>query len=127
MITKKSGFTFIEIMVVTAILGFLIAIAVPNYIRAREKAAETVCVGNQKTIYTAVTMYILKETDSIESMSDAERLEALTDAGYLRGNKWAECPSSSNDGDYDDYIITFENGFVSNVDCDEKGALHNWE
>ena len=127
MIAKKSGFTFIEIMVVTAIVGLLVAIAVPNYIKAREKAAEKICISNQKVIYTAVTMYKLSETDSLESMGDAERLQALTDTGYLRGNRWAECPSSSNDGDYDDYIITFENGFIADVDCDEKGALHNWE
>ena len=127
MITKNSGFSFIEIMVITAIVGLLISIAMPNYIRARQKAEEKICVSNQKTIYTAATMYGLKETVPLESMSVAGRLQALTNTGYLRGNKWAECPSSSNDGDYDDYIMTFENGFISNVDCDEKGALHNWE
>ncbi len=38
---KQSGFTLIELIVVLAILGFILAIAVPNYMGVQAKATET--------------------------------------------------------------------------------------
>jgi prepilin-type N-terminal cleavage/methylation domain-containing protein len=35
---KKKGFTLVEIMIVVLIIGILLAIAVPNFIKAREKS-----------------------------------------------------------------------------------------
>ena len=34
-ITRKSGFTLVEIMIVVAIIGLLAAMAIPNFVHSR--------------------------------------------------------------------------------------------
>lgn len=46
MIRNRKGFTLVEIMIVVAIIGILIAIAVPGFLRAREKSRQNACQEN---------------------------------------------------------------------------------
>ena len=46
----KSAFTLVEIMIVVAIIGLLAAIAIPNFIKAKNEAQRTACAANLKTI-----------------------------------------------------------------------------
>ena len=52
-INRKSGFTLVEIMIVVLIIGILMAIAVPNFIRARESSRRSSCITNLKQIDSA--------------------------------------------------------------------------
>ncbi len=46
MIHKSKGFTLVEIMIVVAIIGILIAIAIPSFFRAREVSRARACQSN---------------------------------------------------------------------------------
>ena len=50
---NRRAFTLIEVMIVVLITGILLAMAVPNFTRARESARQKACVGNLKQIYSA--------------------------------------------------------------------------
>ena len=55
MIPKANrGFTFVELMIVIAILGILSAIAIPSYIKYREKGIIAQATGDLKMIQRAV-------------------------------------------------------------------------
>lgn len=53
----KNAFTLIELLVVISIIALLVAILMPALNKAREHAQKTVCLGNQKSLILAWTMY----------------------------------------------------------------------
>lgn len=51
------GFTLVEIMIVVAIIGIIIAIAVPAFLRARENSRGRACQENLSKIDGAKEQY----------------------------------------------------------------------
>lgn len=57
---RERGFTLVEIMIVVAIIGIIIAIAVPAFLRARENARGRACQENLTKIDAAKEQYALE-------------------------------------------------------------------
>ena len=77
----KGGFTLVEIMIVVAIIGLLAAIAIPNFMKAREKAQTNSCIANLRQIDGAKTLWAL---DTSKSTGDAVTMgDLVTD--YIKG------------------------------------------
>jgi len=56
---EKKAFTLVELMIVVAIIGLLVAIAVPNFIKARNTARKNVCLNNMRVIHHAAEQYMI--------------------------------------------------------------------
>jgi len=89
--TKKatSGFTLVEIMIVVLIIGVLLAIAVPNFVKARDSSRTKSCIANLRQLDAAKEQYAM---DNRKSTGDAVALANLT-PDYVKSAP--VCPSGT--------------------------------
>jgi prepilin-type N-terminal cleavage/methylation domain-containing protein len=62
---KPGGFTLIEVLVVVAIIGLLVAVLLPSLSRAREQARVAVCRSNLRTLGQSLVMYADANRDKL--------------------------------------------------------------
>lgn len=59
-ISRRQGFTLVEIMIVVAIIALLAAIAVPNFMRARKRSQATLVLQELRILQDAIEQYTME-------------------------------------------------------------------
>ncbi len=94
----RRAFTLVEIMIVVLIIGILVAIAVPNFIKARESARTKACIANLRQIDSAKEQYAMdnktKQGTVIATGAVADLCGNSTTA-YIKGSA-PLCPGGGN-------------------------------
>lgn len=84
---RNGGFTLVEIMIVVLIIGILLAIAIPNFIKARETSRTKSCVANLKQLDSAKEQFAM---DMRRNTGDPCDMSDLVPTYVKRA---PECPS----------------------------------
>ncbi|MEN6627947.1 MAG: prepilin-type N-terminal cleavage/methylation domain-containing protein [Candidatus Sumerlaeia bacterium] len=111
------GFTLVEIMIVVAILGIIIAIAAPTWMKQRLLSQQRVCQENLTKIDGAKEQWALEYKQDVDAVPQWTDLVSADGTGYL--NKQPVCPGG---GEYtiNSISIAAECSVVSPLDHNQQ-------
>ena len=92
MLSRKKGFTLVELLVVIAVIAVLLSILVPAMQKARQLAQRVVCASRSHQLYLAFTMY---------ANENNERVPLAAETSYIMSSY-----QEADDEDLGDYNVT---------------------
>ena len=107
---SRNGFTLVEIMIVVAIMGLLVSLALPNFIKTRTQAQKNICLENLAQLESA------KQIWGVEN-GKAEGDEATDDEMFGPYSYMKQRPYCPGGGVYDLTRIG------ENATCTEAGHV----
>src|SRR5437764_6998303 len=88
---KTSGFTLVEIMIVVAIIALLAAIAVPNFVRARNTSQRDACIENLRQIDWGKQQWAVENRKSSADSCSSDDVKT-----YIKLNSFPHCPAGGS-------------------------------
>lgn len=109
---RTEGFTLVELICVIAILGILVAIAVPSYKGIQDKSAKQVAISNARSNYTLgkaqqdmVDAGVMDPSETEDYGYDREESKATWE-GTINGKTYkAVYPGDSGNGDLEEEAL----------------------
>lgn len=83
---SKDGFTLVELMIVLTILIILAAVAIPNFLKARETARDEAAKDALKAVKTAMEMYSSEKGSYPSNITSSEALKKVLGNDYWPSN-----------------------------------------
>ena len=87
---NRKGFTLIEILIVVLIIGILLAIAIPNFVKARATSRTKACISNMRMIDSA------KQQWAMDNNQPGTAVPAVADVlNYISSAAMPTCPEGA--------------------------------
>ncbi len=103
MVIGKKGYTLLELMIVVAIVGILISIAVPSFQRSALTAREAALKQNLFTLRAVIDQYYADQGDyplSLEALVESQYLRAIPKDPFTKSStSWVEIFEDQEEGD----------------------------
>lgn len=114
-IKSLRAFTLVEILSVIIIISFLLAIAIPAYLKSRNTSRKTICITNLEKIDSMVSQWALeKHVAAGTAVSGSDEEDIFNN--YIKDGK-PRCPSG---GEYTIHAV----GDIPQVSCSKEDEGH---
>ena len=110
MADRPSGFTLVELMITVGIIGLILGIALPNFMKTRTRARQQICIENLSQIESAKQLWGVENNK--KDGDPATSADLIGPSLYIK--RQPVCPAA---GKYDFTTIG------ENAKCDQTGHV----